>query len=233
MSTPLIQTVDGIPIAGGVITTRGFPPRPPQPLPTEDGRTIALRLFGDFLATLQFRRSGGKDKSPIEFKIPRKDIHIEQPDHVEDMKFPSIAFVPGRGVFASFGLGPPQIKDDTIDKFAPGTALLESAEYNERFTLEVWGSKRGERRAVMAGIEAAMLRQESSYSLILLLKDLFDTTAEFSIEERENIDDPDVVRNRRRGHFYVDLSVCVVQLVNIVTMRPFVVTEVEDPSAVC
>lgn len=233
MSEPLVTPVNGIPVVGGSFTTAGFPPRPQQPLPPKDARTLALDIFADFLATLEFRRYGGDKHPPIPFKVARKNIHIEQPDHVEDMKFPAIAFIPGRGTFESFGLGPPNLKDDTVNKFAPGTALLESAEYKERFIIEVWGSKKGERRAMMAGLETALLRQESSYSIRFLLRDYFDTTAEFSLEERENIDDPDVVRNRRRGHFFADLSVCIVQLVNIETLTPVIVTEVEDPSAVC
>lgn len=228
MSIPLVQKIAGIPIIGGVFGMLGFPPRPPIPLPDIDERTHALRAFADYIATLQFRRSAGAGKEPITFRIPRTQIYIEQPDNVEDMKFPAIAFIPGRGRYESFGLGPPNIKDDTIDKFAPGTALLESAEYKERFILEAWGSKIGERRAIVAGLHAALLRQESSYALRILLPDLYGTSAEFALVERENIDGPDAVRNRRRGHFHIDLTVCVLQLVNVVTMRPMVVTEVCD-----
>ena len=200
---------------------------PPQPLPHIDSRTHALNAFKEFIASLKFNRAGAKGGKAIPFGIPAAQIHIEQPDNVEDLKFPAISFLPSRGKYIEFGLGPGNLIDATLNKFAPGTALLEMAEYEEVITVEIWGSKRGERRAIMAGLESIMLSSDDSWALRFKLTEYFDVVATFSLDERMNIDDSDAVRNRRRGHLYVTMGVCLVQLVNVATLTPYVAVEVD------
>lgn len=203
-------------VGPGPVAPAGGPlQRADVPLPDFDARTRALEAFGTFLSTLEFRRTGNKGGEPIKFKIPRKSIHIEQPDHVVDLQFPSIVFLPGRASYQTFGLGPARILDDTLGKFGPGTALLNLAEYFEPITVEVWASKRAERRAVMAGIETAITSFDNSWALTLTLKDYFDVSATFALTERMNIEDPESARNRRRGHLYIELATCMVRLVNV------------------
>jgi len=206
-----------------------YPPRARPGLPHKDSRTIALEKFREFIATLVFRRTGSTSGEPIPFQVPSESIYIEQPDNVRDMTFPAIVFLPGRGSYLeSERLGPAAILDETIDQFAPGTALLDLGEYTESFTIEVWGSKRGERRAMMAGLETTMLSQDDSYSLRFRLPELFGSSADFWLSEREVIDDLETARNRRRGHLYAGMSVCLVQLINVTELRPVVSVQVDE-----
>lgn len=199
----------------------GFPEQPALPLPGIDARTYALRAFADWLSTLQFARTGKKGGEDIQFCVPRKDIHVHQPDHVKDLEFPSICFLPQRGMYETFGLGPARLDDATCDVFGQGTALLQLAEYTESFIIEIWGSKIAERRAIVAGLETAMGSFDDSWAVTLRLKDYFDRTATFSLNEKQYIDEPDAVRNRRRAHMFVELTVGVVRLVNAVTLQPY------------
>jgi|TARA_Y100000034_G_C6876919_1_gene401209 hypothetical protein len=203
--------------------------RPDIPLPAIDARTHALRAFAAFIAALKYTRAGAVGGKDIQFKIAAKNVHIEQPDNVKDLKFPSVVFLPGRGVYEPYGLGPAELLDDSYNVFAPETALMALSEYEETITLEIWGSKKGERRAVIAGLEVVLPSSEDTWPLRLRLPSYYNTPATFSLEERMNIDDADAVRNRRRGHLYVNVSVCVVRLVNVNTLRPYVAVDSNDP----
>jgi hypothetical protein len=196
--------------------------QPSLPLPAIDARTHALRVLREWISTLEFRRTGQTGGAPIPFCIPIADILIHQPDHVKDMNFPAIAFLPQRGIYESFGLGPAQIDDITCDQFGLGTALVQIAEYHEQLIIEVWGSKIAERRAIVAGLEVALTSQATSYAITLRMKEYFGRTASFAIAEAQYIDEPDNVRNRRRAHMFVDMTVGVVQLVHANTLRPYV-----------
>lgn len=198
-----------------------FPPRPRPPLPDVGPRTAALRTFAKFLSTFIFRRTGPEHTSQtIAFQVPVEHIFIEQPDNVESLAYPSIVVVPGRGEYIT-GLGGAVIEDGSFNRFGQGTALAMIAEYVEDFTLEVWGAKRAERRAIMAGIETAMFNSDESYRLRIQMPDYFDAVASFWINESEVIDDADTAKNRRRGHFYMTLDVPVVQLISVTEVRPY------------
>lgn len=206
-----------------------YPPRPPQPLPTTDPRTAALKVYADFLSTLEFRVPGMKNTNEtIKFQVPRNRIYIEEPDNVDDgASLPRIVFSPGRGKYDYFNLGPARVLEDTVDVWAPGTALISPGDYVETFTLEVWAAKRAERRAIIAGIEATMLDEETSTTLRLILPRYYEFIAEFSLENRELVEEPvESVRNRRRAHLYIELRVQIGQLVAVNTLKPYVFTEV-------
>jgi hypothetical protein len=200
-----------------------YPRQPPPVAPVEDPRTIALKAFAAFLATMEFRYRGIADTTQtIAFKIPPKNIHIEQPDNVVDGAFPSIVFLPGRGAYDYFGLGPAKIIDGSENQFAPGTALIIPGEYVETVTLEVWASKRVERRSIIAGIEADMLREQQSTATRLLLKVYFNQVASFSLDNREIIDDNDSARGRRRAHLYIEMRVPIAQLVPVKELSTYI-----------
>lgn len=207
----------------------GMPPgRPAVPSPAVDARTHAMRAFQRFLSTLRFFRAGNVGGDPTCFQVPEADIFIEMPDNVEDLRFPSLAFLPSRANYDSYGLGPAQMMEDTLDVYGPGTTLVQQAEYSETFAVEVWASKKAERRALLAGIETALMSFDDSWALRMRLPDYYDRTAVFALSQREVFDDPDVVRNRRRGHLYVELRVDVVRLVNANELRPYLFTTVDD-----
>jgi hypothetical protein len=205
-----------------------FPPRPPVALPTIEARTAALRAFANYLATLRFMRPGFKGSPfPEEFRVKREDIHVEQPDGVVDLRFPSIAFLGGRGTYDWFRLGGPYLFDETYNCFGPGTVLAWAGDYVEDFTIECWASKKPERRAMIAGIEAAMLRSESSTATRFELTEFFGVVASYDLSQRE-LNEDEAVRNRRRAMLYVNLRVPVVELVNAVTLKPYVRVVVAD-----
>lgn len=196
--------------------------RAPVPLPAVDARTFALRELRKFISLLVFNRPGRKGGKLESFTIEPKNIHLEQPDHVKDMRFPAIAFIPGRGRYETFGLGPARLDESTYNVYAPGTALVQIAEYTEMLTLEAWATKIPERRAIIAGLETVLGSFDNSWSLTLRIPNYFNRTATFSLAERQNIDEPDNVRNRRRAHMFIELTVGIVRLVNVTDLTPYV-----------
>lgn len=199
---------------------RVWPVRAEKPLPEVDTRSYALRRFREFLSLLRFRRAGAVGAKSIEFRVPIENIHTEQPDDVKDLKFPGIAIVPGKGTSEPIGLGPPKILEETWNVYGEGSVLVQSGEYSEDFIVEVWGSQRAERRALLAGISAALRSADDSYSVRMKLPEYFDRVVSFWLNGQMHIDDPDVVRGRRRGHLFVGMCLAEVQLINAVKLRP-------------
>jgi len=112
--------------------------------------------------------------------------------------------------------------EESWNVYAPGTVLVLLGEYSEQITVEVWGSHRAERRALLTGIARGLRASSDTYPIRIRLPEHYDRTAEFWLEAGQHIDDPDVVRGRRRGHLFVNMRASEVQLVNVVTMRPYV-----------
>ena len=201
-----------------------WPKKEYQPLPSLDIRTIALRKFAEFLSLLKFQRAGDSPGNTIEFQIPIEQIYIEQPDNLDELKFPSIGFLPGRGVSEPMGLGPPEPLDDTLHVFGRDTILLQPGEYNEEFTIEVWGTKKAERRALIAGISSALRYSQVSYPIRIEIPEYYNRVVEFTLEGNEHIDDGDIVRGRRRGHLFVTMRLPEVQLINIAQILKPIIT---------
>lgn len=204
---------------------RVWPVRAEKPLPDTDTRTIGLRRLAQFLSLLRFNRRGTIPGQPIEFKVAPENIHIEQPDSEKELKFPAIGILPGRGSTEPMGIGPAKVLEETWNQYQLGTVLVLQGEYIEDITIEVWGTHRAERRALIAGISAALRSSDDSYSTRIRLPEYYDQVVSFSLEGQQHIDDADVVRGRRRGFLFVTMRLPEVQLINVNPLNPFVLVE--------
>ena len=204
---------------------RVWPVRAEKPLPDTDTRTIGLRRLAQFLSLLRFQRRGTVPGYPIEFRIAPENIHIEQPDSEKELKFPAIGILPGRGTSEPLGIGPAKVMEKTWNQYGNGTVLVMQGEYIEDITIEVWGTHRAERRALVAGISAALRSSDDSYSTRIRLPEYYDQVVSFSLDGQQHIDDVDVVRGRRRGFLFVRMRLPEVQLINVNPLNPFVLVQ--------
>lgn len=215
-------------LAGKDFFGRANPRNKPRPLPAYDPRTHALQRFREFLAALEWLRPGNIGEPDVPYRIPLDDIYTDQPDDPASLNFPSLAFLPARGLHDQYNLGPSDLLEETHDRFGRGTVLLRQGEYIETFMIEAWGSHVVERRSILAGVEAILRLNQRSNALQLSLPDYYCQVASFSLIDSQYIDDPDVVRGRRRGQIAVELRVPEVLLVDAITMRPSICVEVVD-----
>jgi len=215
-------------LAGRDFFGRANPRNKERPLPAYDARTHALMRFADFLAALEWSIPGNINEPDKPLTIPRSDIYVDQPDDPASLNFPSIAFLPARGTHDQYSLGPSDLDEESFDKYGRGTALLRLGEYIELFMIEAWGSHVSERRSILAGVGAVLRISQRSNALQLSLPSYFDRIASFSLVDSQYIDDPDVVRGRRRGQVAIELRVPEVLLVDAITMKPCLCTEVVD-----
>lgn len=200
----------------------------PAALPDADARTMALRRFRDFCSRLDFARIGDSGGGPKTFRVPRDNVLVEWPDDPKDLRMPAIGVVPARGQAQAVALGPPDPIEDSVDVYGRGTVLYTLGEYVETLTVEVWGSHKAERSSLVAGLGAALRASEESLSLRLRLPDYFGQVAEFSFTEVQYVDEPDVVRGRRRAQLFVELRVPEVRLGTYSRLLPRVVVAVAD-----
>jgi len=196
------------------------PPFPVVPLPDFDARTQALRVFAQWLSSLEYRRTMAPGQPAQPFSLGEDRVFVEQPDNVEGLQFPCISMLPGRGQYLVRGLGGAEPDDETAT--VDGLALLVPYDYTEMVTVEGWGSKIAERRSLVAAIEVAMGSYEGTTDLRLVMPDYFGLVATFSLMERENLDDLEVPRGRRRVHLFVQMLVPVVVSARFLPLRPFV-----------
>lgn len=204
----------------------------PPPLP-EDGRTIALRILRDYVSELVFYRlagidENGKRRPPIPFQIEPADIYIEWPDNEENMRFPSLVFLStGPANYNVIGLTS-YVEEGSKDVYGPGTVLQWMSEYTEKVSLEIWASKKSERRAILAGLETALTPTEQMYGLRFRMPNYYNELVCFTVESRELIDDGDAVKNRRHARVTIEMRFNVVALVNYVTVNPFMKVDVDS-----
>lgn len=222
MSTPSQQTIiqtDPTSLISNSTLGNVWPAMPAQPLPDRDARDYALNALRKFFSYLVFQRTNAKNLPPISFQIPKDSIQIYQPDDIKNAPLPGIAFLPGRGVHDTYGLGPPEVVEATAGIAGPNTALVRSGVYNETITVEVWGSKIAERRAIVAGLKSAMRMSDRTSAIRLKVPDYFNQTATFSLSESQYVDGDEVSRNRRRAFLMLDMSICEVFVTNVVNLR--------------
>lgn len=202
-----------------------FPPKPNPPPLSIDGRTIALRLLRDYITNLTFFRPMGQ--APVQaFQIDAKNFHIEWPDYIEDMKFPSVAIVHSRARYDVIGLVS-YVEETTRNVYAKDTVLQWQSEYVEKIQLEIWTNKKAERRAILAGIETAMSPTEQMSGLRFQMKDYFNELVCFTLFDREIIDEPDSPKNRRRAQLGIEMRFNIVALVNAISMTPALITNTD------
>jgi hypothetical protein len=207
----------------GPLLGQVYPPAPERPLPDFDARTHAVRRLCDFIAALEFSRTGDAPGGQVvTYRVPRERCFEEQPDDPQRLDFPSVAVLPGRGVHDNWRLGPVRLIDETFGRWGRGTALADLGEYVEPVMVEAWGNHPAERRSLLAGLEGVIRLGQRSSALRLLLPAYFDRVATFQLNESQYVDDPDVVRGRRRGQVMLELRVQEVVLVDAKTLRPMV-----------
>jgi hypothetical protein len=204
-----------------------FPPKQNPDFLAIDGRTAAMRVLRKYISFLQFFRAGDKGQPPIPFQIPIDDIHIEWPDNEVDMRFPSIVFLSqGRANYDAIGLGT-NLLEQTADRFGAGTVLQVQSEYTENFAIEIWASKKPERRAILAGLEVALTPTEQMYGIRFTVPEYYDQVCRFTLMDREIFDEPDGALNRRRARLYLEMTINMVALVNYRRIEPMMKTEVD------
>lgn len=203
----------------GTLYGTTWPPHQQAQPPAEDARTYALEAFREYLAGIYFRRRGGQN-----FRIPKEQIHIEQPDSFENLRFPAIAILPGNVEFNWLASNDGLI-ESTKDKYGDGTVLLWRGEHIEDLTLEIWEDTIAGRRAIRAAIAEALAPIEETSALRLRLDSYFGLVADFTQVSDQLIDDIDTAKGRRRALQVVRLAVPEVQLINYVTMQPVISVE--------
>lgn len=193
---------------------RVYPGPPSPPLEHKDAREHALRTFALFVSLLNFTRTGDTPDARLMFRVPLERVHVYQPDDIES-KGPQdgIGILPGRAIHEPYGLGPPEVLDDSADKFGDGLVLVRRSDHVETVGVEVVAAKHSELLGVIAGLKEALQMDDKSGALRLRLDSYYGIVASFRLDESEAIDDADSTLNRRRGHLYVLMQVPEVALV--------------------
>lgn len=197
------------------------PPRErPHNLPI-DGRTAGLKVLKRYIQELTFYRPDEEGKPPIPYRIPGENIYIEWPDYEQEIEFPSIVFLAtGSGSYEALGLAGVQVDETTRDEFGQGTVLQPIAEYVETFALEIWASKRSERRSILAGLEASLVPTEALYGIRFIMPEFYNQTALFTVMQSRRIDDADGARGRRRAQIDLEMRFTIVTPVNYNVLTP-------------
>lgn len=203
-----------------------YPPRPNPAAPSSDGRTVALEVLREYVASLTFYRAGGVGQPPIAFRIPEDHFYLEWPDVTESMVLPCVTIVGSRGTYDTIGLTC-YVEENTRDQFAPGTVLQWQSEYVETIQLEVWASKIAERRALIAGLETAFSPTEQMSGLRFRMPRYYNELVCFSLNRAERFDDADSAKNRRRAQLELEMRFNVVALVNYQPLQPAPIVQVD------
>lgn len=210
-----------------------FPPKPNPPPLSFDGRTVALRILRDYITNLDFFLPMGPHLPPKKFKILPQNFQIEWPDHEFDVVFPMAVVVSAPARYDSIGLTA-YIEEKTRDVYQKGTVLQWQSEYTETIMLELWASKKAERRSMLAGIETALTPTEQMYGLRFRMPDYFNELVCFTLNGRELLDDPMSAKDRRRVRLMIEMRFNIVALVNYQTLVPIITTntDVVQPSGI-
>ena len=205
-----------------------YPPRPdPPPLPY-DARTAGMRVLRKYLSQIDFFRRGETPTGFIKFRIDEVDILIEWPDGDFELKQPALAFIPGEAKYESIGLMGSYIDESTRDKFAKDTAIQQQAEYVETFQIQIYASKRAERRAIFAGLERLLSPTEQVSGLRFHVPEYYDEQVVFALQGRQITDGDDSSRDRRTGIVTVEMRMNIVSLVNVTDLTVITRVEVVD-----
>lgn len=195
---------------------RVYPGPVSPPFDQRDAREHALETFADFVAALRFTRTGDvPDGPPLKFMVPREQIHVFQPDDVQQHPLTTggLGILPGRARHEAYGLGPSHVLDETADCFGLGLVLVRHSDHVETVALELFAATQPERRGIISGLKQALRMDDRSGALRLVCRKYFGVVASFRLDESESIDDEGATLNRRRAHLFVLLQVPEVQLV--------------------
>lgn len=209
-----------------------FPARPNPPPLSVDGRTAVLRVLKRYIAALVFYLPGGRNDAGVALparpiRIPPEDIHIEWPDNEASMRFPSIVFLStAPAEYDAIGLTA-YLEEKTRDVHGLGTVLQWQSEYVENLAVEIWASKKAERRSILAGLETALTPTEQMYGLRFKVPDYYGELVCFTVQSRELFDETDAVRNRRRARLVVQVRFNIVALVNYAELTTVAKTSVD------
>ncbi len=195
-------------------TQYGATPIEARKLADFDARHVALETFKLYINRLTFSRTGEPGAPSVPYRIGLDRIHTEQPNDPTILRFPSISMIGSEAEVDTYGLGPPQMDEATADVFGAGTVLVSLSEHVEELNVELWADEIPQRRSLVSGMHEAMMPLETSASLMLKLPSYYDRVASFSLMGVTYIDDPDVIRGRRRAQLRVLLNVPTVALVN-------------------
>lgn len=203
------------PIVSPPTVTQRYGEEPYPSLPDIDARSHGLRVLSRWFSSLVFRRTMAPAQESQAFSVTPDRVFYELPDAVELLQFPSIGVLPGRGQYITRGIGGAEPDGQTAD----GYTLAVPYDYQELLTIEVMGSTSVERRAMVAGIEAAVGGFEGTTDLRLIMPEYFGLAATYSLMERENLEEPESPRGRRRAHLYMQMLVPVVTRANMVALH--------------
>lgn len=217
MTAPFVQVKDSGRILGGLTDDvhTGAPPLRPCDV---EGRTAALDALFAYLTEITFYRSAGAGNPPTPFRLDRTQCHIEWPENVDDLHFPSIGVASGESSMDPIGLAP-VIDDSSVDVFGVGTALWRLWDYREVLVLEVWASSRAERRALVDGLQQALSPSDNVSNLRLILPRYYNTRATYTLEGVQRADEM-AAKNRRLAKLRVELRYDVVRHARYAPFHP-------------
>jgi hypothetical protein len=202
---------------------------PPQAPPLSGhfaARDRALTRLLDYLAEVTWRHTGAsKDGEPIEFKIRRCYMFLEQPESEIKMGFPAIAVLQNRNAPLAPTIGPPTVLEETRDRYGKDTVLVQVGELAEDVVLDCWFETRAQRRAVHAGMEGGVLHTNQG-PLYLTLPRYFDRVVSFEFQAAQRFDGDSAIRNRRELQITVSMRVESVFLVLMRELDPRMMLEV-------
>lgn len=209
-----------------------YPYEDPIPPPIYDGRTAGLRILKKYYSELVFYRSGGVDDGgdalpPVPFSIAERDIHVEWPDDESDLRLPSIVLL-GQAAADIVGVGlTSNLDEGTIDQYGDGTVVATVGEHTEQLLVEVWADTKAQRRAIIAGLEQAMIPLEQMSGLRFRCPDYYDQLVVFSLGSVEVVDDDSSTFARRKARLVMEMRINVVAVVRTKFLEPTAELEVD------
>lgn len=184
-------------------------------------REAMVAALMTYLGELTFQRGGAGAER---FRVKPRNLLDEWPDTEHRFEYPTLCVVGSPGRYLSNLT--PAVDESSFGVHAPGTALVQDGEYSETLQLVGWGSDRGERRALVAGVEAGASPSDGRRGLSLRTEGYFGRTCRLTLTGYVLVED-EAVRGSRRVDFAVEGRVPVVRLAAFRRLGVGVVVEVD------
>jgi hypothetical protein len=199
-----------------------------QPTPpfAGDARTAGLQALAEYISELTFYKAGEPGKPPVPFQIPIDNIYVEQPDNEEDLCMPSIAFMPAGGEANMDWLG--HYDETSVDEFGKDTVLYVKGEHIEFINLHIYTQFRADRRAIIGGLQSALVPVEEIWGFTLVCPNYYRQTVSIAPMGVTIQDGDGSANNRREAMFRIDMRINVVALTNYRNIMPLIRTELGD-----